>query len=173
MPYLKPDPRNVEQWRSRLAAISSPSDTLRIGLTWAGGVAHKSDRLRSLHLSQLLPLMNTNAIFVSLQKGPVPGQIADGFNLIDWTEEFFDLADTAALITQLDLVISVDTAVAHLAGALARPTWTLLPFNPDWRWMLNRDDSPWYPTMRLFRQYKRGAWNDVIDRVREELNAVV
>jgi hypothetical protein len=90
-------------------------------------------------------------------------------NLIDNTEDIEDFSDTAAIIMSLDLVISVDTAVAHLAGALGKPVWTLLPFAPDWRWMLNRDDSPWYPTMRLFRQPSPGDWESVISRVHNEL----
>ena len=90
-------------------------------------------------------------------------------NLIDYTEDIKDFSDTAAFIENLDLVISVDTAVAHLAGALGKPVWTLLPFAPDWRWLLNRDDSPWYPTMRLFRQPSPGDWKSVINQVLKEL----
>ena len=114
--------------------------------------------------------------FYSLQKGDAAGQAKSppgGMNLIDYTDEIYDFSDTAALIENLDLVISVDTAVAHLAGALGKPVWTLLPFVPDWRWLLNREDSPWYPTMRLFRQPSSGDWKSVIERVKEELPAAV
>ncbi|HTV47862.1 MAG TPA: glycosyltransferase family 9 protein, partial [Phycisphaerae bacterium] len=93
-----------------------------------------------------------------------------GMELIDWTAELKDFADTAALIANLDLVITIDTAAVHLAGALGKPVWTLLPFIPDWRWMLEREDSPWYPTMRLFRQSIRGDWDGVIKRVAEALS---
>ena len=93
--------------------------------------------------------------------------------IIDYTEEIADFSDTAALIQNLDLIISVDTAVAHLAGALGKPVWTLLPFVPDWRWMLEREDSPWYPTMRLFRQPSPGDWESVIVRIKEALKELV
>jgi hypothetical protein len=91
-------------------------------------------------------------------------------DFVDWTEELHDFADTAALIANLDLVIAVDTAVVHLAGAMGKPVWTLLPFVPDWRWLLEREDSPWYPTMRLFRQSSWGDWDSVITRVVEALS---
>ncbi|HEX5242879.1 MAG TPA: glycosyltransferase family 9 protein, partial [Tepidisphaeraceae bacterium] len=91
---------------------------------------------------------------------------------VDWTQELHDFADTAALIANLDLVIACDTAVAHLAGAMARPVWTLLPFAPDWRWMLDRSDSPWYPTMRLFRQPRPGDWGSVLENVAIELETL-
>ena len=94
-------------------------------------------------------------------------------DLIDLTHEISDFSDTAALIENLDLVISVDTAVAHLAGALGKPVWTLLPFSPDWRWMLNREDSPWYPTMRLFRQSEPGDWETLIAHIEKELGALI
>jgi ADP-heptose:LPS heptosyltransferase len=112
--------------------------------------------------------------FYSLQKGEAAAQARTpppGIALVDLTKEIKNFADTAALIANLDLVISVDTAAAHLAGAMARPVWTLLPFLPDWRWMLDREDSPWYPTMRLFRQARRGDWAGVVERVAGELRA--
>ena len=122
-------------------------------------------------LSQFAPLARLPGVsFYSLQKGEQAGQARNpptGLELIDWTEDLHDFADTAALIANLDLVISVDTAVAHLAGAMGRPVWLLLPFIPDWRWLLDREDSPWYPTMRLFRQKAAGQWDDVIARVTE------
>jgi ADP-heptose:LPS heptosyltransferase len=119
--------------------------------------------------------MNGLRLF-SLQK-EIPERWSSGsvseLNLIDYTGEIEDFSDTAGIIMNLDLVISVDTAVAHLAGALGKPVWTLLPFAPDWRWMLNRDDSPWYPTMRLFRQRSPGDWESVISKVHDELNNVI
>ncbi len=112
----------------------------------------------------------------SLQKGEAAKQAAHppgGLELIDWTGELNDFADTAALIANLDLVISSDTAVAHLAGAMGKPVWVLLPVAPDWRWMLHRSDSPWYPTMRLFRQEKPGTWEPVVRRIAETLAELV
>lgn len=136
---------------------------------WAGNPAHKNDRNRSLALEKLAPLAETpDTVFFSLQKGPQADEALnppDGLNLIDLQNDLPDFHHTAAAIMNLDLVISVDTAVAHLAGALGRPVWTLLPFAPDWRWMLGRTDSPWYPTMRLFRQKQRDDWDSVIREV--------
>jgi ADP-heptose:LPS heptosyltransferase len=111
-----------------------------------------------------------DACFYPLQKGPAGAQpVPAGWKLIDLAGELEDFADTAALLCNLDLVITVDTAVAHLAGALGKPVWNLLTYAPDWRWQLNREDSPWYPTMRLFRQPSAGDWTPVIDRVALEL----
>jgi tetratricopeptide (TPR) repeat protein len=147
------------------------NDTRRsIGMVWAGQAEHKNDRNRSMSLQALLPLMQSSpARFVSLQKGPAGAHAADlplnPINWLDLTGELFDFADTAALIANLDLVISVDTAVAHLAGSMGKPVWLLLPFAPDWRWMLNRVDSPWYPTMRIFRQTRPGDWAGVVEAV--------
>jgi len=139
----------------------------RVGVVWGT----EKDPLRSIQLDQFSELFNVAGIkFFSLQKGPlaIPLDI-----LTDLNPHIEDFADTAAAIQELDLVISVDTAVAHLAGALGKPVWTLIPFVPDWRWMLNREDSPWYPTMRLFRQPAPGDWASVIKRVSEELKALV
>jgi hypothetical protein len=111
-----------------------------------------------------------------LQKGPASSQVEEFSNPIsldNYGKEFEDFSDTAAMISALDLVVSVDTAVAHLAGAMGKPVWVLLPFHADWRWMLNREDSPWYPSMRLFRQNKTGDWDDVFQRVADELSGWV
>jgi tetratricopeptide (TPR) repeat protein len=168
VPYLQVDSRAIERWRERLA--HDPGG-LKVGLAWAGSSAHKNDRNRSLPLSLLAPWAQVQGVaFYSLQKGEAAGQAKDspgGMNLIDWTEALGDFADTAALVANLDLVISVDTAVVHLAGALGRPVWVLAPFMPDWRWLLEREDSPWYPTVRLFRQKTAGRWDEVIERVAE------
>jgi ADP-heptose:LPS heptosyltransferase len=142
---------------------------MTVGLVWAGRSTNKKDALRSIAFSQLAPLRNiANVTFFSLQKGKAAGQCANvrpGMELIDLTGGLNDFADTAAMVSHLDLVIAVDTAVAHLAGALGKQVWTLIPSGPDWRWMLDREDSPWYPTMRLFRQSKAGDWDHVIERV--------
>ncbi len=129
--------------------------------------------MRSIKLPTFAPLLMIEGVnFFSLQKGPRAADIAAfglSDQLTDLDPHLADFADTAAAVSVLDLVISVDTAPAHLAGALGRPVWTLLPFNVDWRWMLEREDSPWYPSMRLFRQANRGEWDPVIVRVREAL----
>ena len=174
VPYLRPDPARVDQWRSRLAPRSTPvAPRLKVGLAWAGKPVNMADWYRSMPLSSLAPLADVKDVrFYSLQKGSgeqaanAPAPMA----LCDLTNELRDFADTAALIANLDLVITVDTAVAHLAGAMAKPVWTLLPFVPEWRWLLDREDSPWYPTMRLFRQKTRGDWAGVVERVAGELN---
>jgi tetratricopeptide (TPR) repeat protein/glycosyltransferase involved in cell wall biosynthesis len=158
-----------------LTAPSAPENVLpkgkraTVGLVWAGSVGNQNDRRRSLTLRDLWPLLSTeDVLFVSLQKEVRPGDepvlatAAQAGKLYDGRSHLGDFADTAALLTQLDLVITVDTAVAHLAGALGRPVWILLSFAPDWRWMLDRSDSPWYPTARLFRQIQRGQWGSVV-----------
>ena len=142
-----------------------------MGLTWSGNPGQLNDDNRSLPLRALLRLCGLGADFVSLQKGPGADDKAllDQAGIIDPTADLTDFAETAALVTCLDIVISVDTSVAHLAGALGRVTWTLLPYSPDFRWLLDRDDSPWYPTMRLFRQNESRDWDELVDRVRAEL----
>jgi Flp pilus assembly protein TadD len=163
VPYLHATAETSHAWRKKLAADSSP---LKVGLFWEGSIA---DRRRSIPLSALAPLAVSappGASFHSLQVGdPARQQRPPGMTLHDYSAELTDFAETAGLIEQLDLVISVDTAVAHLAGAMAKPIWTMLPYQADWRWLEARDDSPWYPTMRLFRQKSRGQWDEVIQRV--------
>ena len=169
VPYINAGAK-ADFWKDRLA----PERRLRVGLAWAGGPAHIEDRTRSISLKDFAGLASVpNIAFYSLQKGPASAQAASpptGLNLIDYTSELNDFADTAGLISNLDLVISVDTAVAHLAGALGRPVWTLLTWVPDCRWMLDRVDSPWYPTMRLFRQPSRGDWAGAIRQVAAALS---
>jgi predicted O-linked N-acetylglucosamine transferase (SPINDLY family) len=155
----------------RAAGLPWPTAALRVGLVWAGNPEHRNDRSRSIALSLLEALFGIEGVqFFSLQMGVEAEQLAmiDG-GVIDLRYEIGDMADTAALMTNLDLVIAVDTSVVHLAGALGRPTWLLLPFAPDWRWMLEREDSPWYPTMRLFRQTERDGWEPVVERLRAAL----
>ena len=173
VPYLAAKSSATAAWRDRLAALPG----LRIGLAWAGNparhvaMAQAVDRRRSITLEHLAPLADIEGVsFVSLQKGEAAGQVRpSGLVLHDWTDELDDFADTAALVEGLDLVISVDTAVAHLAGALGKPVWLLNRYDTCWRWLLNRDDSPWYPTLRQFRQTSLGDWDGVLARLRVAL----
>src|SRR6266567_5895153 len=172
IPYLKADPVRVARWAQRL----NGNGLLRVGLVWAGNPTHLRDKDRSMALRTLSPLFELEgARFFSLQKGP-PADEAQAFSkdsaLTDLGPELADFADTAAVISQLDLVICVDTAVAHLAGALGRPVWVMVQRDADWRWLEEREDSPWYPTLRLFRQdqaSRPGDWADVVERVRGAL----
>jgi tetratricopeptide (TPR) repeat protein len=168
-PYL-PSPANarVQAWEDRLG----PRTRLRVGLVWSGNPAHMNDHNRSTSLRTLSRILDVDATFVSLQKDPRPNDAAvlrERSDIIDLAADLTDFAETAALVSCLDLVISVDTSTAHLSGALGRPTWLLLPYTPDYRWLLDRDDSPWYPSMRLFRQTETREYESVLDRVRTEL----
>lgn len=166
-PYLAPDPTLVEQWKSQL----KPDHSLQIGLVWAGNPKHKNDRNRSIDPQLLSALSRVpDTAFYCLQQKPESERAAYAHPL-QFAGVFDELtfADTAAILMNLDLTISVDTAVAHLAGALGRPVWTLLPHAPDWRWLTNRTDTPWYPTMRLFRQTQRSDWPTVLNQVADEL----
>ena len=170
VPYVKADPGKAGTWHWKLAPEEG---ALRVGLAWAGNPADQGARRGSVALAMLAPLAEAKGVvFYSLQKGGGAEQAQNppaGMNLVDLTREMKTFDDTAALIANLDLVITVETAVAHLAGAMARPVWTLLPSVPAWRWMLGREDSPWYPTMRLIRQPARGDWDSVVKRVAGEL----
>jgi tetratricopeptide (TPR) repeat protein len=166
--YLpRPDEACIQAWNERLGS----HDRLRVGLVWSGNPTHRNDHVRSTTLRTLSRILDIDATFVSLQKDPRPNDRAElgKTAIIDWTGEFKELTDTAALVKCLDLVISVDTSVAHLAGALGCPTWILLPWTPDYRWLLDRDDSPWYPSVRLFRQDETRNYESVLDRMRVEL----
>jgi len=170
-PYLSADPAAVAMWRNRLAGLPG----LRVGLCWAGNArsdhpsAHATDLRRSITLANYAPLAAIGgASFVSLQKGEPASQAATpppGLSLHDWTNELVDFADTAALIEALDLVITVDTSVAHLAGALGKPVWILSRYDACWRWLIDRNDSPWYSTARLWHQPAPGDWDSIITRV--------
>jgi Flp pilus assembly protein TadD len=147
----------------------------KVGLVWAGNPSHLNDRARSMPLEALSPLLDLGGVhFFSLQIGERASDLKRSKlmeKMAELNSPMKDFAATAAIIEQLDLVISVDTSVAHLTGALAKPIWLLLPFAPDWRWLLGRDDTPWYPTMRLFRQPRPGDWAGVIQSVRQQLQA--
>jgi len=163
VPYLAADAAEAAAWNRRL-----PSGALRVGLAWSGGPGHYNDRRRSAPIAALEPIWRTPGVaLVSLQpRGEPPSPVADV------AAELADFAATAALIQALDLVVAVDTAVAHLAGALGKPVWILLPFAAEYRWLAGRDDSPWYPTARLFRQPAPGDWAAVATRVAAELTAL-
>ena len=170
-PYIVADPVLKAHWHRRLAALAPARN---VGIVWAGSAGHVNDRNRSMRLADFAPLAMEGCRFFSLQKGEPSAQARvplPGLALVDWTDELGDLSQTAALIANLDLVISVDTAVAHLAGAMGKGVCVLLPHAPDWRWMWGREDSPWYPTMRLIRQPVRRDWGSVIQRVRGMLSS--
>lgn len=167
-PYLSADPARVKRWRRRLARLPRPL----VGLVWAGRPTHLNDAARSMTLDTLAPLAMPGVTFLALQKGPAEAQAATpppGMRIERLGDEIADFEDTAAILSLADLLISVDSSPAHLAGALGRPAWVMLPFVPDWRWLLEREDTPWYPTLRLFRQPVRGDWPSVCDRVATEL----
>jgi len=172
--YLAAPAQHATTWRSRLEGKPHP----RIGLVWSGNPGHERDNERSIDLREFLPLLDDlgdEITFVSLQKDVRTEDAAllkARGDVLDYGGALEDFSDTAALISQLDLIISVDTSVAHLAGALGKPVWILLTYFPDWRWLLGRDDSPWYPTARLFRQDSSRTWGGVIARVRRALLAL-
>jgi hypothetical protein len=170
VPYLRV-PESSAQWKLPPASVATPR--LKVGIVWAGSPTHKDDRRRSCRLTELLPFLKQPEVaFYSLQKRVTPleqSQLRE-FGVIDLSEQLQTFSDTAAAMTQLDLVISVDTSVVHLAGALGRPAWTLLCYCPDWRWGLQGEQSPWYPTMRLFRQPQPGDWPTVMNQVQQVLS---
>lgn len=174
-PYLKElfDYRCI--WRPRIEESPERTDSLRVGIVWAGAASHRNDAARSCRFTDFAPIIDIPGVQIySLQKGPAATQLFQswkGGKVIDLQYGLLDYCDTASAIQMMDMVITVDTSVAHLAGALGKTVWTLLPTNPDWRWLLDRDDSPWYSSMRLFRQKTAGDWSEVMDRVTEALIA--
>ncbi|MBN3853579.1 glycosyl transferase family 8 [Paraburkholderia sp. Ac-20340] len=168
VPYLSADAARIDKWRARLAGLPRPL----VALVWAGRPTHFNDANRSMNLAQLAPLAQSGATFVSIQKGPASEQTQQppaGMRVVSLSDDIDDFEDTAAILSIADLLISVDSSPVHLAGALGRPAWVLLPFVPDWRWLLERDDTPWYPSVRLWRQQKRGDWGSAIERVAQAL----
>ena len=172
VPYIGADPAKAEYWRDKLAGPG-----FKVGIVWAGSPTHGNDRYRSCKLQCFAPLTKIGGVrLYGLQKGKAAAEmdeLAETIPITNLSKEFEDLTDTAAAIENLDLVISVDTSVLHLAGAMGKTTWAILPYAPEWRWMLHRQDSPWYPTMKLFRQEVRGRWDLVFHRVAEELRMIV
>lgn len=172
MPYLYGDPSKVQQWQQRLGN----KERLRVGLVWSGSATHQNDMNRSIRLEELLAITDLPVEWHSLQKEyrqPDLAVLNKHPEIQQHQDDLKDFADTAALIECLDLVISVDTGVAHVAGAIGKPVWILLPYSPDYRWMLDREDSPWYLTARLYRQPKDGDWQSVILQVLSDLEILV
>jgi hypothetical protein len=180
VPYLSVDPTwgmaSVPPASSSVAGPPAETgrcrDGLRVGIAWAGNPGHKNDRNRSIPFATFAPLLATKGIeWFSLQVGERAADLAQAPAglLTDLADRFTDFADTAMAVARLDLLIAVDTAIAHLAGALGKPAWVLLPFVADWRWFLDRIDSPWYPSLRLFRQTAPGDWTPVVSAVQREL----
>lgn len=168
VPYLSADSRRVAKWRKRLGKLPRPL----VALVWAGRPTHPNDSNRSMVLADFAPLARPDVTFLALQKGPKAAEAQNppaGMNVLALDDAIKDFEDSAAILSIADLLISVDSSPVHLAGALGRPVWTLLPFLPDWRWLLGRDDTPWYPSMRLFRQQSPGDWAGVIARMAEAL----
>jgi tetratricopeptide (TPR) repeat protein len=172
VPYLSVDDEVVERWRARLSAAPG----LRVGLVWSGAVKYGHNRHRAMPAERLAPLLEIEGVrWFSLQVGERAAELGKlpSDRIVDLSSELTDFAETGGALLGLDLVIATDTAVPHLAAALGQPAWVMLASMPDWRWLLDRDTSPWYPTMRLFRQRARGDWAEVVERVAKELRAVM
>lgn len=168
--YLSADAARVEKWRKRLAGLPRPW----VALAWAGRPSHSNDANRSLALADMAPLAVPGITYLAIQKGPAAAQAATappGMNIVPLDAEIADFEDTAAILSLADLLVSVDSSPVHLAGALNRPAWVLLPFLPDWRWLLHRSDSPWYPSLQLFRQPAPGDWKPVMHDVGQALES--
>jgi hypothetical protein len=170
--YLKTDEDRRAVWSARVPPKTKP----RIGVVWRGSPTYKGDHYRSIELQQFLAIFSPDADWICLQKEISEKDLVRLRQLgriAFFGDDLRDFSDTAALLDLMDLVITIDSSVAHLAGAMGKPVWILLPFNPDWRWLLDRNDSPWYPSVRLFRQNKIGDWATVIDQVKSELRSTI
>lgn len=169
IPYLSADPARQLSWRQRLDALLG-AGTPRVALVWAGRPTHPNDAKRSMHLVDFVPLVSANIPFLALQKGPAALEAAPkGLSLHRLDTEIHSFEDTAAILAETDLLISVDSSPVHLAGALGKRAWVLLPFEAEWRWMTQRRDTPWYPSHRLFRQPRPGDWQAVLAEVVDAL----
>jgi hypothetical protein len=168
VPYLKPFPEKERFWAEKLG----PTSQLRVGLVWSGDHRHQNDKHRSISFVELLAALPPGFVYVSMQSEIRESDrqaLEASDRLVHFGPELKDFSDTAALCAQMDVVVCVDTSVAHLSGALGKPTFLLLPYNPDWRWLLERTDSPWYPTMKLFRQAQLGSWRSALEKVSADL----
>jgi ADP-heptose:LPS heptosyltransferase len=171
IPYIRPFTERLAKWRDRF----TDDGRVRVGICWAGNSSHLNDRNRSLPLDRLADVLSVPGLdFVSIQKdvSAAQAEFLQARGVRQPGQEFADFADTAAVIAMLDLVVAVDTSVAHLAGAMGKGVALLIPYSPDWRWLLDRSDSPWYPTMRIFRQDAVGNWDGPLARLRHELVGV-
>ncbi|WP_353572581.1 tetratricopeptide repeat-containing glycosyltransferase family protein [Candidatus Albibeggiatoa sp. nov. BB20] len=169
IPYLKTNSAKIQQWKIKLTA-----EKLNVGIVWSGNPKHVNDVNRSCSLEHFLPLAQHGSVkLYGLQKGEPTQHLTPEMPIQDCSHQLHNFSDTAALIQALDLVITVDTSVAHLAGALGQKTWIILPHVPDWRWLLNRNDSPWYPTAMLFRQTQAKDWTSVFTQLQHELNQLI
>jgi ADP-heptose:LPS heptosyltransferase len=166
-PYLFSNKERREYWFRQLGKKTKQ----RVGLVWSGSTGHKSDRCRSLTLAELIKYLPENIEFVSLQKEvrEADREVLAGSPVKHYGERINDFSDTAALCDLMDMVVSVDTSVAHLAGALGVNAWILLAYSPDWRWLMDRDDSPWYPSVKLYRQGRQRQWGPVLRKVSDDL----
>ncbi|HWY86484.1 MAG TPA: glycosyltransferase family 9 protein, partial [Gemmataceae bacterium] len=176
IPYLRADSQLIERWRQEL----EPLRGFRIAIAWQGSTTHGGDRWRSVPLAHFETLARVAGVrLLSVQKGAGTDQIAalaGRFDVLDLSEGLDNEAaftDTAAVLKNVDLLVTVDSAVAHVAGALGAPVWVVLALTPDWRWLLDREDSPWYPTMRLFRQKRFGDWSEVFERLAAEVRGLI
>ncbi len=170
VPYLRARPERIAAWQATLGERTRP----RVGIAWSGNPNHLDDHNRSILLEHLLPLLTDDVEWISIQKvvRDEDRPVLDASPIRHFGDALGSFADTAALMACVDCIVSVDTSVVHLAGALGRPLWVMLPFLPDWRWLLDRDDSPWYPTARLFRQSRAGEWGDVFERIGAALKSL-
>jgi Flp pilus assembly protein TadD len=178
IPYVHADPGRTAQWHERFRQDGIRDDLLKVGVVWAGNQDNIQLRHRSFELRQLAPYLKLNGVqLIGLQKGAETAaqveRLPEDLAFPNYGEEFKDFVDTTAAVENLDLVVTIDTAVAHLAGAMGKPVWTLISYPPDWRWLLRREDNPWYPTMRLFRQQKMGEWWPLFEKVADALRARV
>ena len=168
MPYIIPDRQKTEHWKQKLNTTD-----VKVGIVWAGAPKHGNDHNRSCSLADFSPLSSIDGVKIySLQKGDASRQIElykDQIEITNLAEDIENFTDTAAAIDNLDLVVSVDTSVLHLAGAMAKKTFAIIPYHPDWRWLLNTENSPWYPTMKLFRQKEWGRWNNVFESIKTHI----
>ncbi len=172
-PYLNSDAGRRQAMLAWLEA-ETPGDQLRVGIAWAGRPSHHNDRNRSVRLDTLAPLTTIPRVsFVSLQKGEASAQLSHEPSILDASARLHDFEDTAALVDCLDLVIAVDTSVVHLAGALGKPVWAMLPFAPDWRWLNGRRIAVWYPSCELYRQFAPGDWSSVVSAVASDLDGLL
>lgn len=168
IPFIKSSPEKEHLWAEKLG----PTSQLRVGLVWSGDPRHQNDKHRSIPLAELMAALPPGFEYLSLQseiRDSDSQALKDNDQLVHFGSELKDFSDTAALCSQMDVVVCVDTSVAHLSGAMGKPTFLLLPYNPDWRWLLERTDSPWYPTMKLFRQAQLGSWQSALENVSADL----